>query len=127
MDQSMIFRLHPKSSDIESCSLLLLANAGSSNESTRFCFSRYIYLNVDAEWNMLGINISNSILDKHADVGGQYLTGTDMLKVLVMYKDEIAMFCELYCSQFSKIFGLCPTDYFEFAAPVWAEHVNALE
>ncbi|WP_282168002.1 hypothetical protein [Shewanella japonica] len=127
MDQSMIFRLHPKSSGVESCSFLLLANADSTNESSRLCFSRYIYLNVDAKWNMLRINISHSILDEYADVGEQYLTGIDMLKVLIMYKDEIATFCELHCTQFSKIFGLCPTDYFEFAAPVWAEHVNALE
>ncbi|MCL1068898.1 hypothetical protein L2735_19235 [Shewanella olleyana] len=127
MDQSKIFRLHPKSRGNLSCSLLLLANADSNNESPNLCFSRYIYLNVDAEWNMLGITISKSILSKHADFSEQYLTGTDMLKVLIMYKDEIAMFCELYCSQFSKIFGLCPTDYFEFATPVWEEHVNALD
>jgi hypothetical protein len=128
MDQSQIFRLHPKSSNsIQRCSLLLLADVDSNNDSAKLGFNRYIYLHLDNQGHMLGISISESILNKHAAKHGeQYLIGEDMLKILLMYKDEIAVFCELYCTEFQKMFGLCPTDYFEFAAVLWAEHVNAL-
>jgi hypothetical protein len=127
MDQSQIFRLHPKSSNsIQRCSLLLLADVDSNNDSAKLGFNRYIYLHLDNQGHMLGISISQYILNEHADFDEQYLIGLDMLKILLMYKDEIAMFCELYSTQFQKMFGLCPTDYFEFAAVLWAEYVNAL-
>ncbi|MEZ9370467.1 hypothetical protein AB4140_16825 [Shewanella sp. 10N.286.51.B2] len=128
MDQSQVFRLYPKSSNriTENYSLLLLANVDSDNGTAKLWFERYIYLHLDKEGHMLGISISESLLYKHADLGAQYLTGVDMIKILLMYKDEITAFCEMYSLEFQTMFGLCPTDYFEFAAPLWVEYVNAL-
>jgi hypothetical protein len=127
MNQSQIFHFHPKSSsNIEYYSLLLLSNVDSNDSSARLCFSRFIYLHVDIEWNYLGISISESIRHENPDFCELFQTGSNMYKILLAYKDEIAMFCELYCTEFQKIFDLCPTDYFEFSSVLWAEHANVL-
>ncbi|MGI2107435.1 hypothetical protein ACRN9A_20100 [Shewanella frigidimarina] len=129
MNQSQIFRLHPKSNSsiTGNYSLLLLADVDSNNDSAKLGFNRYIYLHLDNQGYMLGISISESVSNKHAAKHGeQYLIGEDMFKTLLIYKDEISVFCELYYTEFHKIFDLSPTDYFEFSSVLWAEHANVL-
>ncbi|WP_299792296.1 hypothetical protein [uncultured Shewanella sp.] len=104
--------------------ILLLADYHIEDDSElELIFTRYIYQHRDSAGRILGISISKSILEEHTELESQYLTGTDMYIVLLLLKEDIATFCELFKEEFESVFGLPPELYLEAAEQLWAEKI----
>ncbi|AWB67888.1 hypothetical protein C2869_16295 [Saccharobesus litoralis] len=99
----------------DASTILLLADVVDDELS----FERYIYLHRDSLGRILGISISKRLLDDNPDLDSRYLDDVEMYAVLLMYIDEISLFCERFAEEFEAIFGLDPSGYFEAAELRW--------
>ncbi|MFV7770150.1 hypothetical protein [Shewanella marisflavi] len=68
--------------------------------------------------------MSKSILKDFPEFTSQYLEGIEMYIILLLLKEEIRHFCELFKCEFLDIFGLYPNEYFEQAEQHWADRLN---
>lgn len=109
--------------DDHSTVLLLANNEQEDDNELNLIFTRYIYQHRDAAGRILGISISKSILEEHTELDSQYLTGIDMYIVLLLLKEDIATFCQLFKEEFESIYGLPPMAYFEVAELTWANKI----
>jgi len=106
------------------CTILLLADYQLEDDNEfELIFTRYIYQHRDSAGRIFGISISKSILEEHTELDSQYLTGIDMYIVLLLLKEDIAAFCELFKEEFENIYGLPPVAYFEAAELLWADKI----
>jgi len=100
------------------CTILLLADYHLEDDNEfELIFTRYIYQHRDSAARILGISISKSILEEHTELDSQYLTGIDMYMVLLLLKEDIARFCELFKEEFKSVYGLPPVAYQAFFSP----------
>ncbi|MDT3280679.1 MULTISPECIES: hypothetical protein [Shewanella] len=131
MSQSPFIRVYQRKSkspwDDHSTVLLLADIDENDNDPRALQFTRYIYLHRDIKGQHLGISISKSLLEEHAEFDTQYLMGLEMMMLLLMYKDDISAFCELFTAEFQQIFGLPPILYFDAAEQFWAEQIIEAE
>jgi len=105
--------------------LLMLADYQEKVDGTvELSFDQYIYQHRDSAGRTLGISVSRSILNDYPEFDSQYLEGIDMYIVLLLLKEEIKDFCELFEKDFEEIFGLKPAPYFEMAELHWADKLD---
>ena len=107
------------------CTVLLLAEQQRNVQGTiELSFGQYIYQHRDSAGRILGISVSKSILEDFPEFTCQYLEGINMYIILLLLKDEIKSFCELFRLEFLEIYGLYPEEYFELAEQHWANRLN---
>ena len=83
----------------------------------------YIYYHRDSCGRIVGLSMSKAIADEQ-EMESRYLSGTDMALILLIYKDKISNFCQLFEDEFVLLFGLKPTIYFDVAELQWLETVE---
>ncbi|QYJ77429.1 hypothetical protein [Shewanella acanthi] len=131
MSQSQFIRIYQRKSKSpwdDHSTLLLLADIDeTSSDQYALQFTRYIYLHRDERGQHLGISISKSLLEEHTEFDSQYLEDFDMRMLLLMYKDDISAFCEMFADEFKQVFGLPPSIYFDAAEQFWAEEMIQAE
>ncbi|MCG9714838.1 hypothetical protein L1D40_13655 [Shewanella insulae] len=107
------------------CTVLLLADYQVNTEETmELNFGQYIYQHRDSAGRILGISVSKSILEDFPEFTNQYLEGIDMYIILLLLKEEIRTFCNLFKQEFLGIYGLYPNEYFAQAEQHWANRLN---
>lgn len=82
-------------------------------------FTRYVYLHRDDVGKVLGISVSNKMLEETPEFDSRYLEDIEMYGFLLMHLDIITEFCCLFSDEFERIFLLEPRDYFEAAELRW--------
>ena len=107
------------------CTILLLAEQQESVQGAiELSFGQYIYQHRDSAGRILGISVSKSILEDFPEFTSQYLEGIDMYIILLLLKEEIRTFCNLFKQEFLEVFGLYPHEYFDQAEQHWADRLN---
>ncbi|RYV01141.1 hypothetical protein SOPP22_16425 [Shewanella sp. OPT22] len=110
----------PWSSD--DSTILLYANLVSADgDDIKLSFEEYIYLHRNCVGEVLGVSVSNSILEFYDEFDSQYLMGFEMYALLLMYIEPITEFCSVFATEFEHIFLLDPKSYFTAAESRWLE------
>ncbi|KPZ54429.1 hypothetical protein [Pseudoalteromonas sp. P1-25] len=107
----------------DSSTILLLADVV-DEQSLELNFNNYIYLHRDSVGKILGISISNSMLEKNTSFENRYLEGVDMTLFLLVYIEQITQFCELFSEEFQQIFMQTPTTFFAAAESDWVDIID---
>ncbi|MEL0604117.1 hypothetical protein [Pseudoalteromonas undina] len=107
----------------DSSTILLLADVV-DEQSLELNFNNYIYLHRDSVGKILGISISNSMLEKNTSFENRYLEGQDMTLFLLIYIEQITQFCELFSEEFQQIFMQTPTTFFAAAESDWVDIID---
>jgi len=107
----------------DSSTILLLADVV-DEQSLELNFNNYIYLHRDSVGKILGISISNSMLEKNTSFENRYLEGVDMALFLLVYIEQITQFCELFSEEFQQIFMQTPTTFFAAAESDWVDIID---
>ncbi|MDN3476505.1 hypothetical protein [Pseudoalteromonas sp. APC 3355] len=107
----------------DSSTILLLADVV-DEQSLELNFNNYIYLHRDSVGKILGISISNSMLEKNTSFENRYLEGQDMTLFLLIYIEQITQFCEFFSEEFQQIFMQTPTTFFAAAENDWVDIID---
>lgn len=107
----------------DSSTILLLADVV-DEQSLELNFNNYIYLHRDSVGKILGISISNSMLEKNTSFENRYLEGQDMTLFLLIYIEQITQFCEFFSEEFQQIFMQTPTTFFAAAESDWVDIID---
>ena len=107
----------------DSSTILLLADVV-DEQSLELNFNNYIYLHRDSVGKILGISISNSMLEKNTSFENRYLEGQDMTLFLLIYIEQITQFCKLFSEEFQQIFMQTPTTFFAAAESDWVDIID---
>lgn len=108
----------------DDCSTILLLADVIDEQSLELNFNNYIYLHRDSVGKILGISISNSMLEKNPSFENRYLEGVDMTLFLLIYIEQITQFCELFSEEFQQIFMQTPTTFFAAAENDWVDIID---
>ncbi|WP_028834973.1 MULTISPECIES: hypothetical protein [unclassified Pseudoalteromonas] len=108
----------------DDCSTILLLADVVNEQAMELNFNHYIYLHRDSVGNVLGISISNSMLEKNPSFESRYLEGVDMTLFLLIYIEQITQFCELFSEEFQQIFMQTPTTFFAAAENDWVDIID---
>ncbi|MFP3425676.1 hypothetical protein [Pseudoalteromonas sp. SIMBA_162] len=108
----------------DDCSTILLLADVVDEQSLELNFNNYIYLHRDSVGNVLGISISNSMLEKNPSFENRYLEGQDMTLFLLIYIEQITQFCEFFSEEFQQIFMQTPTTFFAAAESDWVDIID---
>lgn len=107
----------------DSSTILLLADVV-DEQSLELNFNNYIYLHRDSVGKILGISISNQMLEKNPSFENRYLEGYDMTLFLLIYIEQITQFCEFFSEEFQQIFMQTPTTFFAAAENDWVDIID---
>ena len=99
----------------DDCSTILLLADVVNEQTLELNFNNYIYLHRDSVGKILGISISNSLLEKNPSFENRYLEGVDMVLFLLIYIEQITQFCALFSEEFQQIFMQTPATFFAAA------------
>ncbi|WP_165744219.1 hypothetical protein [Pseudoalteromonas sp. Z9A6] len=108
----------------DDCSTILLLADVVDEQSLELNFNNYIYLHRDSVGKILGISISNSLLEKNPSFENRYLEGVDMVLFLLIYIEQIIQFCKLFSEEFQQIFMQTPTTFFAAAENDWVDIID---
>jgi hypothetical protein len=89
-------------------------------------YGGYIYQHRDICGRVIGITISDSILNSHVEFDGKYLQGVDMTLAMYLYKDDICEFSTLFEDEFESMFSISPTIYFEAQQEGWLDQMYSI-
>ncbi|MBW4967631.1 hypothetical protein KZZ04_14795 [Pseudoalteromonas sp. CR1] len=108
----------------DDCSTILLLADVVNEQTLELNFNNYIYLHRDSVGKILGISISNSMLEKNPSFENRYLEGQDMTLFLLIHIEQITQFCELFSEEFQQIFMQTPTTFFVAAESDWVDIID---
>ena len=108
----------------DDCSTILLLADVVNEQTLELNFNNYIYLHRDSVGKILGISISNSLLEKNPSFENRYLEGVDMVLFLLIYIEQITQFCKLFSEEFQQIFMQTPTAFFAATESDWVDIID---
>lgn len=128
-NQSQFIRIYKRASQSpwdDHSTVLLLANVSQDGEEIKLDFSRYIYLHRDTSGRIQGLSLSKSIITEADFDCERYICGEMMYVILLMYIDEITLFCELFADEFEALFLTSPVHYFSAMAEYWVLKLESI-
>jgi hypothetical protein len=104
----------------DSSTVLLLADI-IDNSTLELAFKNYIYLHRDIVGRVLGISISNQLLEANPEFSTRYLEGIEMYAFLLIHIEQITNFCCLFSAEFERVFMANPKTFFAAAENHWLD------
>lgn len=83
-----------------------------------------IYVHRESDGSICGISISKKMLSENPEFELRHLVGVEMYAFLLLYVEEIAVFCEFFRDEFIDMFLIPPLTYFTLAEKYWLEKIS---